>query len=323
MCTNTPKLGTLALLLSLLLSAAYAESPQEKDLLSAGRADEAVQTLQQKIAASPNDAEAYNFLCRAHFMLEEWDRAVAACEHARDLDPKSSLYHLWLGRAYGEKAARAGFISAASLAKKVRVSFERAVELDPKNWEARIDLAEFYIEAPGIVGGGKEKASAQLDAITALNPAMAHWVAARIAEKDKDAAAAEREYRAAIAVSHSAARGWLDLAIFLRHANRLDEMDQALHNLETAPVDRHEALMDGGSLLLRAGRNYPLAARLLRRYFSIGTVEEGPAFKAHDLLAEALEKQGDKKAADEECRAALALAHNYARAKEDLKRIDH
>ena len=106
-------------------------------MLNAGRADDAIRTLQQQIAQSPSDAEAHNLLCRGYYMLDEWDPAVAECERARDLDPNNSLYHLWLGRAYGEKADHAGFLSGASLAKKVRVEFERAVELDPKSWAAR------------------------------------------------------------------------------------------------------------------------------------------------------------------------------------------
>jgi tetratricopeptide (TPR) repeat protein len=297
-----------------------AASPQE--LIAAGRVDDAIQALQQQIAHNPNDATSYNLLCRAFFMLEEWDRGISACERARNLDPQNSLYHLWLGRIYGEKADRAGLFSAAGLAKKVRTSFERAVALDPKSWEARTDLAEFYLEAPGIVGGGKDKAREQIDAITPLNPGMAFWVAARIAEKNKDAAAAEREYRAAITATHSGARAWLDLAIFLRHANRLDEMDQAVQKLESAPVDRAESIMDGASVLLQAGRDYSLAVRLLRRYLA-APVEEGPAFKAHDLLGRLLEKQGDRQGAAAEFRAALALAHSYARAQEDLKRVEH
>jgi tetratricopeptide (TPR) repeat protein len=305
----------------LLLQPAFAAS-SPKDLLAAGRVDDAIQTLQQHISRSPTDAESYNLLCRAYFMLEEWDRGIPACERARNLDPQSSLYSLWLGRIYGEKADRAGFLSAAGLVKKVRTSFERAVELDPKSWEARTDLAEFYLEAPGIVGGGKDKARAQIDAIAPLNPGMAHWVAARIAEKSKDPATAEREYRAAIAATHSGARAWLDLAIFLRHANRLDEMELAVSQLESSPVDRPESIMDGASVLLRAGRNYPLGVRLLRRYMA-SPVEEGPAFKAHDLLGQFLEKQGDRQAAAEEYRAALSLAHSYARAQEELKRVEH
>jgi tetratricopeptide (TPR) repeat protein len=310
---------TIALLLATSLQPASA-TIAAKDLLAAGHVDEAIDVLQQKINHSPSDAESYNLLCRSYFMLEDWDHAVAACERARNLDSQNGLYQLWLGRAYGEKADRVGFLSAAGMAKKVRSSFERAVELDPSSWEARTDLAEFYLEAPGIVGGGKDKARQQADALMPLNPAMAHWVQARIAEKEKDAVTAEREYRAMVAASRSKTRGLLDLALFLRHANRLDEMEQVLHTLESAPIDRAESLMDGASILLRTGRDYALGVRLLQRYLA-SPVEEGPAFKAHDMLGQLLERQGDRKAAADEYRAALALAHNYARAREDLKRV--
>lgn len=302
-----------------LLPAQAASSPQE--LLASGRVDEAIQTLEQRVSGPVPDAESYNLLCRAYFMIEEWDRGIAACERARDLDPQKSLYHLWLGRIYGEKADRAGFMAAAGLAKKVRMEFERAVELDPKNSEARADLAEFYLEAPGIVGGGKDKARAQAEALAAFNPALADYVTGRIAEKEKDTATTEHAYRAAIDISHGTAQAWLHLAQFLAHNKRFDEMEQALHTMESSPVDRPEALMDGASLLLRTGRDSAMAMRLLRHYL-MNPVEEGPAFKAHDLLGQALEKQGDRRAAAEQYRDALALSHTYSRAREDLKRVD-
>lgn len=313
------KFAGIALLLLFGFSFAFAATPQE--LLAAGRVDEVIPILKQQIAGHPTNAESYNLLCRAYLMLEEWDRGIEVCERARDLDPQKGAYHLWLGRIYGEKADRAGFLSAAGLAKKVRASFERAVELDPRSLEARADLAEFYLEAPGIVGGGRDKARAQADEIQPLNPARADWVRAKIAEKEKDSTAAEREYRAAITASHSGARAWFDLGYFLYHANRFDEMSQAMQTVETSPVDHPESLRDAASVLLRAGRDYPLAIRLLRRYLA-SPVEEAPAFKVHDMLGQLLEKQGDRKAAAEEYRSALALAHTYARAQEDLRRVE-
>jgi tetratricopeptide (TPR) repeat protein len=310
--------GFFALLLA---NRGYA-AESAKQLLAAGRVDDVVHLTEEQIARSPNDAEAHNLLCRAYFSIEQWDAAITACEHAVALDSKTSVYHLWLGRAYGEKADRSAFLNAASLAKKARVSFELAVELDPKNVEARADLGEFYAEAPGIIGGGKDKSRQQADALMPLNPAMGHWVLARIAEKDKDAAAAEREYRAEIEASHSGVRGWLDLANFFKYAHRYEEMEEALRNLEATPVlDRPESLLNAGSLLLRAERNYPLAIRLLRRYLT-APVEEGPASRAHDLLGLLLEKQGDRKGAAEQFRAALALAHSYKRAEDDLKHLE-
>src|SRR6059036_1883491 len=207
-------------------------------LLASGRVDEAVAALHGQINSSPNDAVAHNLLCRAYFTLGQWDRGISACEKAVALAPDNGQYHLWLGRIYGEKADKASFLTAAGLAGKVRTEFETAVKLTPNNVDARSDLAEFYLEAPGIVGGGRDKAAQQADSLLALDPARAHWVNARMAEKRKDFTAAEREYRGAIDASHGSASAWLNLGLFYRHRNRLDEMEQALNHVRSAPLDR-------------------------------------------------------------------------------------
>jgi tetratricopeptide (TPR) repeat protein len=311
----TPIFVVLLFLQSILL----AQTPQA--LLAAGRADQALEILDGQIRTTPT-AEGYNLICRAYFEMENWDAGIPACEKAVAMAPENGVYHLWLGRVYGEKADRAGFLKAAGLAGKVRAEFERAVELNPKSWEGRSDLAEFYLEAPAIVGGGKDKARAQAELLMPLNPAIAHWVTARIAERSKDNAAAEQEYRAAIAASQGGARAWLNLAGFYRHTGRFDEMERALRTMESRPLDSPAALVDGASILLRSGREYAMAARLLRRYVeSSTTVEEAPVFKARYLLGEVLEKQGDRNAAAEEYRAALALAHSYRQAEDGLRRV--
>ncbi len=313
----------IVLTASLFLLPCLSASPAPTELLASGHVDEAVQVLEQQVRQAPNDAASHNLLCRAYFVMEDWDRGISSCERARDLDPQNSLYYLWLGRVYGEKADRANFLSAAGLAKKVRSAFERAVELSPTSWEARADLGEFYVDAPGIVGGGKDKALEQANALMPLKPGKAYWLLGRIAEKSKDNTDAERQYRAGIAATHSGARAWAELGIFFRHTNRLDDMEKALRELESAPLDDHLALMDAASLIVRTGRDPQLGIRLLHRYFSSGTVEEGPAFRAHEYLGQLLERQGDHRAAAQEYHAALALYHNYRRAEEGLKRVEH
>jgi tetratricopeptide (TPR) repeat protein len=297
-----------------------ADNPQ--DLLAEGRVDQAIQGLQGQIQRTPN-AESYNLLCRAYFELDDWNPAISACETAVAIEPGNSLYHLWLGRTYGEKADHVNFLSATGLAKKVRSEFERAVELSPANSEARTDLAEFYLEAPGIVGGGKDKARAQANLLMPQNPALAHWVMARTAEKNKDNAIAEQEYLDAVEASHEGSRALANLAGFYRHINRINDMEQALHTLESSQnLDRPAALVDATHMLFRTGNDYPLAIRLVRRYLSSGTtVEEYPVFKAHYLLGELLEKQGDTAAAAGEYRQALTLARNFRPAQDALKRV--
>ena len=302
----------------LLSSLMAAETPQE--LLAAGRVDQALQALERQIQTAPT-AEAYNLLCRAYFELDAWDAGIPGCEKAVSLAPENALYHLWLGRIEGEKADRTSFLKAAGLAKKVHSEFEKAVALDPTSWEARTDLAEFYLEAPAIVGGGEAKARAQADALFPLNPGMAHWVRARIAQKNKDMVTAEHEYRAAVEASHGGARAWVNLAGFYRHTKRLEDMEDALRKMETGPLDRPAALMDAAGMLFRTGLDYPMAMRIVRRYLASAPVEEWPAFKAHNLLGELLEKQGDFKAAAEEYRTALSMAHTFSSAQEGLQRV--
>ena len=301
----------LASLLTVTLALADDSAPA---LLAAGRVDDAITTLRSKINASPSDAEAYNLLCRAYF---------SACEKAIALDPNNSRYHMWMGRIYGEKANDVIFFKAASLAGKVRNEFEAAVRLDPNNVDGRSDLGEFYLEAPGIVGGGRDKAEAQAQALAALDPAKAHYLDGRIAEKRKDPAGAEKEYRAAIEASHGSALTWFNLALFFRHQQRWDDMEGAIQHAVSAQVDRPEIIMESGEVLLRSGRNFPAAVQYLRRYLALNAkVEEAPAFKAHYLLGTALEKQGDKQAAAQEYRAALSLAKDFSSAQEALDRLN-
>ena len=105
---------------------------------------------------------------------------------AVNLRSNDSQYHLWLGRAYGQKAAEIGNpLTAAGLARKAKNEFERAVELNPNNVSARADLSEYYVEAPAIMGGGLGKARKQASELQGLDPAAADWVLAIAAEKEK------------------------------------------------------------------------------------------------------------------------------------------
>ncbi len=307
----------------LLFSSLSAANSADSQLLAEGRVDDAVVSLHNRINGAPNDAESYNLLCRAYFALADWDKGIAACEKAVSLDPGNSQYHLWLGRVYGEKADHSHFVTAAGFAKKVHAEFETAVRLNPNSAEARTDLAEFYLEAPGIVGGGRDKAEAQAEKIAALDPVRAGWVKARLAEKSTDLVAAENDYRAAILASHGAALAWRNLASFYRQTGRLDEMEDAIRHASAAPMDQPEVLMECANMLLRSKRDLPQATQLLKRYLSSSlTVEAGPAFRAHYLLGTALEQQGNKPAAAQEYRASLALAKSYTPAQTALDRLN-
>jgi tetratricopeptide (TPR) repeat protein len=283
--------------------------------LQAGEADKTLALLHSLPHAGAGLAEAQNLECRVRFTLRLWDAAAQECEQAVRLDGQNSSYHLWLGRALGEKAGRASFLSAFSLAKRVRAEFEEAVRLDPRNAEALSDLGEFYKEAPGVVGGGLGKAEAVAAQLDKVDAGRAHQLRARIAEERKDYGTAEREFKQAISASAHPALHWTTLASFYRRRERWTEMEGAIHNcVSAADRDKHAgvALYDGAGVLTEANRDPALAARMLENYLAgESKTEEAPAFEAHLRLARLKAQLGDAGSAQRERAAALALAHDY------------
>lgn len=283
--------------------------------LQSGQADKALGLIAALPQAGAGNAEAQNLECRVRLTLQQWDSAAGKCEQAVRLDGQNSNYHLWLGRALGERADRASFMSAFSLGKRVRVEFEAAVSLDPHNAAALSDLGDFYSEAPGIVGGGTDKAENIAQQLDRLNPARAHELRASIAEQRKDDAAAERELRLAIQTSQHPAFQWTVLASFYEHRQRIPEMEDAIHNAASAAAkDRTAgvALYDGAGVLIRAKRDPELAAKMLQDYLAGNSqTEEAPAFIAHFRLARLLDQLGDHAGAQREQAAGSALAREY------------
>ncbi len=297
------------------------EAGQAERALLEGRVDDAISLLNTALAASPKDGSAHLLLCRAFYSEEVSDDAVTHCEAAlADGLGASSFAHDWMGRAYGLKASRAT-LSGYSLAKKVRVEFEAAVAADPRNADAADDLSEFYINAPGLVGGGVDKALALADRVQNTLPQAAHRMRGLAAEQRGDDATAERELRAAVGVAGKPG-AWVDLAAFFGKRKRYDEAVATLRKAEEADRARDDSLVDIAGILLDIKRNYPDGIRLLKLYLgSPARSDAGPACKAHTLLGKLLQRGGDKAAARNEYNAALKLASRYEPAQKGLNSL--
>jgi tetratricopeptide (TPR) repeat protein len=290
-------------------------------LLKTGKADQAIHALNLAIARAPNDARSYHLLSRVYYQLELWDNSMHMAEKALALDPQNSSYHLWLGRAMGRKAEDANPFTAFGLARKVKIEFERAVALDANNLPARSDLSEYYLEAPGFLGGDKNKAKQQADYVAGHDRALASYIYARVQEKQGNTGA-EAEYKKAIAASSQPARYWVELAHFYRRTGRLSEMEDAIRRAVGTVLQGEPSEFDAAALLVHSGRNFAGAAQMLRHYVSEeDPSEDGPAFRAHYLLGVVLEKQGKKKEAAAEFQTALNMASEYRPAQDALARV--
>lgn len=283
--------------------------------LDQGKADDALQLLDTALKQDPADAQARNLRCRVLYAEERWDDAIQECQRAVRLAPDNSSYHMWLGRAYGEKAQRVNFVTAYKMAKKIRPEFEAAAKLDPRSGEALSDLGEYYAQAPAILGGGHDKAEAIAVQLDAFAPDRAHDLRAQIAEAKKDYLAAERELKAKITVSPYPAQAWMDIGSFYRRRERWDDMLTAVKTGAGTDQQHGPALVDGASTLIASGRQLPLAADWMRLYLASNALsEEAPAFVVHTRLGDLLKKMGDAQGAGREFAAARALARDYAAA---------
>ena len=83
---------------------------------------------------------------------------------------------LWLGRTWGRRAETASPFVAPFNAAKARDYFEKAVALDPTNRDALGDLFDYYLDAPGFLGGGADKAEALANRIAAIDPPEGHFL---------------------------------------------------------------------------------------------------------------------------------------------------
>ncbi len=288
-------------------------------LLQQGRVEDAAAMLQQTLAFDSGDALAHQLLCRVFYAQEMADAAVRECELAVMNAPADSEDEMWLGRAYGMKASHSSPFTALSVAKKVHLSFERAVELNPLNVAAMSDLGEYYVAAPAIVGGGLDKAEVLARKMLPRYPSQSHRLLALVAEKRRDTTIAEAEFKDAVSAGRSPG-AYIDLGHFYRRQNRLDAV---LPTLE-AGIDldrRKDATLVDAASILSAGHLYPqVAENLLRTYLSSpAKSDDAPAFKVHLQLGQLLAQGGDSAGAHREFAAAFALAPNYAPARKAMQ----
>lgn len=301
-----------ALAPTVLALTASTANPVRQDL-NLGRADVALQRLNPVLTQNPSDAEAHNLRCRVYYEEQQWDQAIADCQAAVLLDSKNSYFHLWLGRAYGQKAAgTSSLLAAYKLARKVAAEFQQAAQLDPHNAAALSDLGEFDVNAPLVVGGGMSRAQAVLQQLRSVDPAAASTLQARIAEEQKDYAGAEAAYRESIAQAKNPANAWMDLAAFYLRRGRTNDAVTAAYQGAAVDHQHGPALVEGAAALDATGRDPRTAILWLKEYLaSPAQSEDAPAFAVHAQLARLLENEGQEQEAQQHLAEVHALASGY------------
>jgi Flp pilus assembly protein TadD len=232
----------------------------------------------------PSDAAVYALIGRNYFMLGEYKRATDAFQRALALQPSKSEYAHWLGRAFGRRAEVSNWFSAPGYASKARQYFEQAVALDPTNGEAMNDLFDYYLEAPGFLGGGYDKAQAVAQRIADRNPAEGHFAQAQLAEKRKQYDTAEEQLRRAMELAPRQVGRVLDLAKYLAKRGRIQESEAAFDKAERLAPNAPNVIFARANTYVQERRNLDRAKVLLIKYLESNLSPDDPPRDAAEKL---------------------------------------
>lgn len=283
----------LLLLLFVTALAAHAapRSPELQtavDLYNQRKNPEAKAAFEKLTSADAKNADAWHFLGQLALRADDPEAAVKHHEKAIALDPANSNYQWRLGDAYGRSAQKAGVFSKMGLAGKCRTAYEKAVELDPKNLDARFSLMSFYQQAPGIAGGGKDKAMAQAQEIKKQDASRGRQALASVYAADKK----------------------FDLA-FAQYEEVLKEKP-----------DDYNALFQIGRLAAVSGERLDHGLAVLRQCLRMSPPENAPGHAAaHWRIGFILEKKGDKAAARSAYETSLKVDPKFPQAIDSLKNL--
>ena len=292
-----------------------------KDQFERGDYPSAIATLSSALAESPHDARLSHWRSRCYLEQRDYARAISDGERAVSERPDDSEYRRWLGHAYGGAAEQA---RSFSLARKVRASFEQAVQSNPSNIAARRDLEEFYLEAPWIVGGDRRKALDQVNAIEELDAVAGHlaraiyWLDAKRLDKAAD------EYQRVLDVRPDRIGPYLEVADFYQTRGDATKLASVVEQAaRVMPSDTRLMYYKGVALVL-ANRNLAEAEQFVRRYLATAPRRSDlPSHAdAHQWLGRLSEQLGNVKAAGDEYRAALAIDPDDKSAREALRRLE-
>jgi tetratricopeptide (TPR) repeat protein len=265
------------------------------------------------------DASAAFYLGRIELEGNDADKAVEWFERAVRMNPKSSVYHDWLGRGYGTQAQHANRFRQPFLARKTKNAWETALALDPDNLDVRDDLIIFYTRVPGFLGGNKEKAREMALEIKKRNSYRGSIAATNLCAAENDTLCVERGLQEMMTSYPDSAGVYSGLAVFYTSQKQFDKAFAVLDQRLRAKPNELRTLYYVGRTAALSGQNLDRGEQALKLLLASPTPESGPSPAGlHYRLGMIYEKKGAKDLAREEYRSALQLNPRHPDAQKAL-----
>jgi tetratricopeptide (TPR) repeat protein len=295
---------------------------QAVSLFDSSRYDEARVLLDSYLPDHPQEAKAAAYRGRLALIQDDLDNAMEWTEKALKLEDGNAEYHFWMAQTYGMKAQRSGKIKQAFLAPKVKREFERAVELDPKLIPARLGLIQYYLMAPGIMGGSKEKAAAQVQVIKEQDSLQGRLATIMLYENNNENDKARAEYLALIKDYPDSTNYKYQLGYFYQGNKEFEAAFSLYEEILAVHPEDLIALYQIGRTGALSGLKADRAAACLQLYLrSNPGTGKPPLDAAHFRLGQVYEKSSQKALAIQEYEAALKINPRHEQAKEALKKL--
>lgn len=282
---------------------------------------EAALRLQQEVSANPNDVQATLWLARSFLDLGKYSQAVTYAERAVSLSPGCSETHFWLARSYGLKA---GKTRSFWLARRARQEYQTAVQIDPDNLAARRDLMEFYLQAPWLLGGSKDKAWDEVKAIASRNIIQGDLARAIYWKDLNKPALAAKEFHKVLEAKPDHAEDYFKIADFYESDQDPEELLAAVREASLIVPDDPRVDYYTAVAHVMKQQNLAGAVQNLKKYLARTAPRDDfpPHAAAHDWLGRIYEIWGQKQEAVEQYRVALRLSPDNRQAHEALTRLD-
>lgn len=291
-------------------------------LFDAGKYKEAKTVFEPAFKSNARDAAAAFYLGRIAMEERKNDRAADYFETATKLDPKNATYFLWLGRAYGREAQNANVLRQPGLAKKTKGAWERAIAIDPDNLDARADLIQYYMQAPGLLGGSTAKALEQADEIRKRNALRGYLELGALYEQDKKPADAEKAYLNAAKEKSDRHVGEYRLGVFYQSTGAYEKAFELFESMIATNPSEAGALFQIGKTGALSGQRLARATEALEAYLQTTPGRNDPSLvAAHWRLGMVHEKRQDRQRAKTEYESALRLDPTFKPATESLKKL--
>jgi len=309
--------------------------------------------------AKPDDPYALLWMSRLKQAFADPEGALELARKSAAARPSDPDIQAQLGFAAGQSAGQAdGKLKQLSLAREMKKALEAALPAKIEDVELQNYLLQFYLQAPGLVGGGTGKARDLAQRVAQVQPSAGLVLQANIAfyDKNPDGArvliqqaigkdpggydvhlamaryhlslkpqaldAALGCYRQALATRPDGIVAHAQIAAILAEQGKWAELDAALATARRTNPENLFPYFAAGSNLIAENKHLDRVEPLLRVY--LGQPAEGNMpdhAVAHRRLGQLFEKQGRKGDALKEMEQAMRLRPTYPQAQKDIERL--